>query len=139
MVEEVIQVHLPEELYHQIEQRAHRMRCSIEDEMVAILAAALPTMEELPADIIVDLEHLGLLNDDELWQTARTSLPLADADRMQMLLLKRKRQTLTPEEQREAEHLLDQYDRCMLVRSKAAQLLKERGQDISSLKKQLSR
>ena len=128
-----VTVRLPDALYRQIEQRARRMQRSVEDELVAVVAEALPTLEELPADIADELAQLAFLSDEELWQAARTTLAPEEAERMQALLLKRQREGLTPEEQQEAERLLHLYDRTMLVRAQAAVLLKERGHDISSL------
>jgi len=133
MALETVTVRLPDVLYRKIEQRARRMQRSVEDELVAVVAEALPALEELPADISDELDQLTFLSDEELWEVARTALPPEDSERMQALLLKRQREGLTPEEQQEAERLLHHYDRIMLVRARAAVLLKERGHDISTL------
>ena len=133
MALETVTVRLPDVLYRKIEQRARRMQRSVEDELVAVVVEALPVLEELPADISDELDQLAFLSDEELWEVARTTLPPEDSERMQALLLKRQRKGLTPEEQQEAERLLHRYDRTMLVRARAAVLLKERGHDISTL------
>ncbi|MFQ5594707.1 MAG: hypothetical protein ACE5HA_11225 [Anaerolineae bacterium] len=134
MALQTVTVRLPDMLYQQIEQRARRMRRSVEDELVALVAAALPSMDDLPADIADEMAQLGLLTDDELWQAAVTTLTSRESERMQALLLKRQRETLTPQEEQEAKVLLHRYDRTMLVRAQAAVLLKERGHDISGLR-----
>lgn len=133
MALQTVTVRLPDVLYQLIEQRARQMRRSIEDELVAVVAEALPTLEDLPADITDELAQLGFLSDEELWQAARTTLTPDESERMQALLLKRQREGLAPQEQQEAERLLHRYDRTMLVRARAAVLLKERGYDISTL------
>jgi len=133
MALETVTVRLPDVLYRQIEQRARRMHRSVEDELVAVVAEALPALEDLPADIADELAQLAFLSDEELWQAARTTLPPEESERMQTLLLKRQREGLSPEEQQEAERLLHRYDRTMLVRARAAVLLKERGHNISTL------
>ncbi len=138
MATQVVQINLPDEVYRLAKGRALRMHHTIEEELVAVLAAVLPEIEELPTDIVGELEHFDLLNDEELWQAAHASLPPMDAERMQALVLKRQRRGLEPDEHREADELLKQFDRCVLVRSKAAQVLKERGHDVSVLKKQSS-
>lgn len=133
MTLQTVTVRLPDVLYQQIEQRARRMRRSVEDELVAVVAAALPTLDDLPADIADEMAQLAFLTDDELWQAARTTLTPPESERMQTLLLKRQREGLTEQEQQEAERLLRRYDRTMLVRAQAAVLLKERGYDVSNL------
>ena len=133
-----VTVKLPETLYQQVKQRARQMRRSVEDELVAVVAAALPTIDDLPTDIADDMAQLTFLTDDELWQAARTTLSASQSERMQVLLSKRQQEGLTPQEEEEAKRLAHHYDRTMLVRAQAAVLLKERGHDISTLKQPLS-
>jgi hypothetical protein len=109
------------------------MRRSVEAELVAVVSFALPTLDDLPADIADELAQLAYLTDAELWQAARTTLPLKDSERMQVLLLKRQREGLSATEEREAKRLAHRADRTMLVRAQAAVLLKDRGHDVSSL------
>jgi hypothetical protein len=98
------------------------------------VSSALPTLDDLPADIADELAQLGYLTDAELWQAAHTALPLSDSERMQALLLKRQRDGLSVAEEREARRLAHRADRTMLVRAQAAALLKDRGHDISSVR-----
>jgi hypothetical protein len=128
-----ITIRLPQAVYQYVEQRARQMRRSVEDELVAVVTAVLPTLEDPQTDIASDLSQLAFLTDEELWQAARKTLTSQEADRMQALTWKRQREGWTAEEQQETEHLLHRYNRIMLVRAKAAVLLKERGHDISSL------
>ncbi len=131
-------IRLPDPLYQQVEQRARQMQRSVEDELVAVVAATLPTLADLPTDIASEIAQLEFLSDDELWQVARTTLSPDESERMQELTLKQQRDGLTPQEQQEAEALLHQYDRTMLVRAQAAALLKERGHDVSTLRTPVS-
>lgn len=50
------------------------MRHSVEDELVAAVAAVLPTLDDLPSDIADKMAQLAFLADDELWRMARASL-----------------------------------------------------------------
>lgn len=134
MTSQTVTVQLPETLYQQVKQRARQMQRSIEDELVAVVSAALPTIDDLPDDIADDMAQLAYLTDDELWQAARTILTALQSEQMQELLSKRQREGLTPQEEEEAKRLVHYYDRTMLVRAQAVVLLKERGHDISSLK-----
>jgi hypothetical protein len=109
------------------------MHRSVEDELVAAVAATLPTLDDLPTDIADEMAQLAYLSDDELWQAAQTELTPHESERMQALLLKRQREGLTLLEEQEVERLAHRYDRIMLVRAQAVVLLKERGYDISNL------
>ena len=80
-----------------------------------------------------ELDQVAFLTDAELWQAARTHLNSADRNRMEGLLQKQQAIGLQPDELTEAEMLADRYDRTLLVRAKAAVLLKERGHDVASL------
>lgn len=79
------------------------------------------------------LEQLRFLTDTELWNAARMRLQSDQQVRMDYLLNRQQSVGLSDTEIAEAETLAAQYDRKMLVRAKAAVLLKERGHDISSL------
>ena len=133
MTLQTVTVRLPDLLYRQIERQAQQMRRSIEDELVVVVSSALPDLDALPNDIADDLAQLVFLNDAELWQAARTTLPIKDSERMQALVIKRQNDGLTDAEEREAQRLVHRADRAMLVRAQAAALLKERGHDVSSL------
>ena len=52
--------------------------------------------------------------------------------RLRELSAKRKQETLTADEERELDDLLNLVDRQMLLRSEALLLLKQRGQDVES-------
>lgn len=81
------------------------MQRSVEDELVAVVAAALPTVDDLPTDIAADMKQLAFLTDDELRQVARTALTIDDSERMQALVLKRQREGLTSQEEQEITRL----------------------------------
>ncbi|OIO95146.1 MAG: hypothetical protein AUK03_05890 [Anaerolineae bacterium CG2_30_64_16] len=138
MALQTVTLRLPDLIYRQIERSARRMRRSVEDELVVVVSSALPTLEDLPADIVDDLAQLAYLTDAELWQAARSALSRRDSERMQALLLKRQCEELSTAEEREAKRLAYRSDRTMLVRAQAAVLLKDRGHDISSLRPTLA-
>lgn len=87
----------------------------------------------LPKELTDELDQLAFLTDEELWQAARTQVKADDRSRMESLLRKQQATDLHPDEVAEAELLVDRYDRTLLIRAKAAVLLKERGHDITSL------
>lgn len=130
MTPQAVTLYLPSVFYQQISQRARRERRSVEDELVAVVTAALPDLNDLPDDLTREIAQLAVLTDAELAQTAQTTLPPQDTHQMQDLMLKRQREGLTRQESQEAERLVKRYDRTLLLRAQAAALLKERGHNL---------
>ena len=128
-----VTVRLPDKLYDQIKRRAQRKQRSVEEEVAAVVAEAMPTQDDLPAGIGDELEQLAFLTDEELWRAARSLLAASENQRMQTLMLKRQRHGFSQREQSEAERLVRRSSRIMLVRAQAAVLLKDRGYDVSGL------
>lgn len=133
MTLQAITIQLPERVYNDVATRAYRMHRSIEDALTDIVIDALPTLDDLSSELVDALEQLDLLSDRELWQAAQTQLGAEETEQMQTLVWKQQRDGLTKREQTKAEKLVQRYNRTMLVRAKAAVLLKTRGFDISSL------
>jgi len=92
---------LPSTLYSRVKQRAARTQRSIEDELLDVLASAIPASEELPPDLAEALAPLALLDDAALWRAARSHLPAAVAARLEALHLKRQSEDLTDTESAE--------------------------------------
>ena len=128
-----VTIHLPDVLYERLKRRAEQSRRSVEDELIDVLAAAVPVGDELPPELAEAVSSLSTLDDDALWQAARSRMPAESAERLEELNFKRQREGLAAVEREEAASLLQQYERAMLVRAQAAALLGERGHDISVL------
>jgi plasmid stability protein len=124
-----VTLNLPAPLYRQVQERAARARHSVEDELIQVVATALPTLDELPQETTEVLAQLRFLDDAELWQAARTRMLPERAEQLEQLNLKQQREGLTSDEQQEREQLLGYYEQTMLVRAQAAVLLQERGHD----------
>jgi plasmid stability protein len=133
MTLQTVTLRLPNNIYQRVKQRAQAMHRSVEDELLAAVAASLPDEEELSDQLAAELNQLSLFTDAELWLAARAIVPANRRERLAALLLRAKEQDLTEDEQQEIEDLTDVFDRNMLLRAKAAALLKERGHDISVL------
>jgi len=88
------------------------------------------TSRPLDGSLADELDRLADLSDVELWNAARTRLSEDEQTRMEFLLWKQQSSGLSSAEMAEAEAFADQ---AMLVRAKAAVLLKRRGRDIFSL------
>ncbi len=133
MTVHAVTLNLPQALYKRLERRAAQARRTVEDELIEVVAAAVPVGDELPPDLDEALSPLALLDDEALWRAARSHLPAETAARLERLHLKRQREGLTSAEARTLNNLMRQYERAMLVRAQAAALLKQRGYDVSDL------
>ena len=76
---------------------------------------------------------LHLLGDEDLWRAARQTLAPEKAEAIEELHLKRQREGLSTSESEALAMLMKEYTRIMLVRSRSAALLTQRGQDVSGL------
>jgi hypothetical protein len=100
---------------------------------VVIQFPAPPTGDELPAELAAAVASLAVLDDEVLWRTARGRLADELSRRTEELHHKRQREGLTAAETEEVAGLVRQYERVLLLRAKAAELLRARGHDVSGL------
>lgn len=128
-----VTVTVPEALYERLSQRAVERQRSLEEELVLALAATVPDEDGTPAELAQTLASLAALDDDTLWQMARSRVADEEVVRLEELGDRRQRVDLTAGELREAEELVQRHDRVLLVRAEAAALLKQRGHDVGSL------
>lgn len=128
-----VTLNLPETLYRKAQQRAEKMQRSVEDELVEVVATALPEFDDLPQEITKVLAQLRFLDDAALWQAARTTMSSDQAKQLEEFNLKQQREGLTPEEHQTRDQLLRHYEQTMLVRAQAAVLLQEHGHDVTDL------
>ena len=124
---------LPSTLYSRVKQRAEQAERSVEDELLDLLAGAIPASGESPDDLAEALAPLAMLDDAALWHAARSHLSAAAAARLEALHRKRQSEGLSDAESRTLTGLVRQYERAMLVRARAAALLKERGHNVAPL------
>jgi plasmid stability protein len=128
-----VTVNVPEKLYQRLSYRAKHTRRAVEDELMDAVVSGLPGSDELPAGLEAELGQLEVLSNDALWQVARKRFTPDQAHKLERLHLKAQRQTLTIREQKSEHALIQEYERILLIRARAARLLKDRGFDVSSL------
>ncbi len=124
---------LPDPLYTRLKRRAEQSARTVEAETLELLATAVPTADELPADLAEAIAPLALLDNAALWQAARGVLPQDSAAQLEQLHLKQQREGLSETEAQTLLGLVRLYERAMLVRAQAAALLRQRGHDVSEL------
>ncbi|QEH38372.1 hypothetical protein OJF2_69730 [Aquisphaera giovannonii] len=126
-------LHLPDGLYTRLQQRAHASRRTLEAELLDVLSAAVPGEQDLPGSLSTDLAQLAAMDNAELRRAARSRPSEEASAQLEALHLKRQRDGLTESEARTLADLVGQYERSMVLRARAAALLKERGHDVSGL------
>jgi plasmid stability protein len=132
MIVETLTVTLPAGLYDELKQRAALTQRSIEDELVNTLGEALPSSAGA-RELESTLASLNLMDDAALWRLAESRVTSADSSRLAELADKRQRVGLDAMEMREAQDLVQQHDRVLVVRAEAAALLRQRGHDVGRL------
>lgn len=128
-----LSVQVPEQLLQSVKRRASARRRSLDKEVAQLIASGLQqagggseTLEEL-------LEPLALMSDADLWNAARSRLPRRLSAELEKLHHQRQRDGLTSVERDRAKLLTDQFERCLVIRARAIELLHARGHDVSRL------
>lgn len=127
---QAITITLSEQTYQRVQKRANQRTRSVADALEQVVEATLSntTAEEAAlSEIDSELEQLAFLDNDQLWQAARLTVPVEKSDKVERLLQKYKQEGLIESEQEELAHLQQFEHRIMLVRAEAAILLQERG------------
>jgi len=130
---QAVTVNLPGPLYERLARRATRTHRTIEAEFVDAVATLPDEPDELPADMAEAIAALHLLGDEELWRAARQRLAPEKSSEIEELHRKRQRDGSPRRSSRRPATLMKEYARIMLVRSRSAALLKQRGHDASEL------
>lgn len=121
---------LPPAIYEQLQQRARHHQRRLEDEAAMALTAAITAEAPLPDDLVAAFKALTVLEDETLWHVSQSQLSAQDGVLLDALVDKRRRQGLTPGEERLLAEIIDRHDRVMALRAKAIALLHARGIDV---------
>jgi len=121
---------VPEAVYSRARQIAEETSQKV-DEVLLDHLKTLPAHPALPPDEEAELEALKHLSDDALWTIAREQLADDLAARMAILMDKNSLGTISSDEYRELENLVDRGQRLMLRKSEAAALLTRRGYTVT--------
>jgi hypothetical protein len=130
---EPITVNVSDRLYRRLMRRAEQTQRTVEAELLDAAASGLPLHDELPLGLEDELQQLVVLTDEALWRVADSRLAQERAGKLERLHRKAQRQPLSTAERKLELELTRQYERAMLLRARAAWLLKERGFDVSAL------
>lgn len=133
MAAQAVTVSLPGPLYERLTRRAQRTRRTVEAELIDAVATLPDEPDELPADMAEAIAALHLLADEDLWRAAGQHLAADKAALIEELHLERQRGGLSASEIETLATLMKEYTWVILVRSRSAALLEQRGHDVSGL------
>jgi plasmid stability protein len=124
---------VPDAVYSRLLDRAQRLNRSVELELLDVISTAVGNGEQLASELEEALDALAMMTDDELWNAARNRLARETSDEIRKLHDARQKSGLTSSETDALAQLMRQYDKALLVRARAAALLKSRGHDVQTL------
>jgi len=131
---ETITLQIPEALYQRLEIAAGATQRSLEDIILqALQIGSPPTWKDVPEEFQTDLASLDRLDDNALWQIARSQKTQLEMERYEFLLAKQQNTALTDSERLELDNLRKDSDLFMLRKSQAAAILKWRGHNVPRL------
>jgi hypothetical protein len=133
MAWQAITLELPEDIYERVQRTARGMQQPVEQALVRIVTAAMPSLEHVPSAYHEELEAMEALSDAELWREVESQIPVTQQRQLMQLQRKHQRDTLTDRERQTLARLRMELERVTLRRSYAYLLLKCRGHRIPTL------
>jgi uncharacterized membrane protein len=127
MTTQNVTLDLPEVLAERVKRAANVLQRPWEEVIVSVLAAALPDVEDAPADMRAELARMTWLSDQELWAIAHSAMTEEQQEQMRHLARLQAERPLTQEEQDALDALRQEYGRVTLRKARAYALLSLRG------------
>jgi hypothetical protein len=118
---------LSERTMEQAQQAAAALQRPVEEVLRDLLAAVLPTMQDVPDDMQAELLRMTWLDSQVLWRMAREQMSAAAQKQLQHLTHLQGQRPLTPDEQVQLDTLRQEYGRMTLLKTRAYALLSLRG------------
>ena len=128
-----LSVRVSEGLLQSLKRRATAQCQSLEKEVVELIASGLEKSDS-EANLLEEfLQPLEVMSDDDLWNAAKSRLPRSLFNELAKLHQKRQRDGISKVEQDRAKQLMAQFERCLVMRARAVELLHTRGHDVTRL------
>lgn len=128
-----ITLNLPDALYARIERQAQGTRQPVETLVLNVLQKSLPSIEELPPDLVARLHDLELLDSDKLHLVLLETVSEAEQEEIEALIDENRARGLGDAEQVRLDALQCAADEVMLRKARAAVLLRFRGERVPTL------
>jgi hypothetical protein len=130
---QTVTLELPDTIYQPAQRMAKAIQSSLTEVLVNALKASLPALEGVSSTLATELVNLEQLDDDALWQVMLSRVSANQQKKLNHLLQKNKRGSLTESERVELAALQNEADRIMLRKARAAVLLRFRGHRLPTL------
>lgn len=133
MLAETVTLQIPEILYQRLVSTSRATQRPLEEVILhALQIGSPPEWDNVPPEFQADLAALDKLDDNTLWQIARSCRTEAEMERYNTLLEGNSNNVLTEGERIELIALRQEADRFMLLKAQAAVLLRWRGHRVST-------
>jgi len=128
MQAETVTLQIPEAIYQRLANTARGMQRPVEEVIIHALKVGIPPgYEDIPQEFQTDIAGLDRLDDESLWQIARSKKTEAEMEKYNNLLEANSSRELTDREQLELRKMRREADLFMLKKAQAAALLHWRG------------
>ena len=128
-----VTLQIPEQLYQRLINTAQATQRPLEEILLRSLqVGSPPAWDDVPDEFQAELAALDKLDDDTLWEIARSRKTGANMERYNLLLEKNQNDTLTAAEKLELWELRRKADLFMLSKAQATVLLRWRGSKLAS-------
>lgn len=130
MSDVVLTVELPGVVMEHLQETARAQRRSVPELVRELVVRQTTELPLLPPDVEAELAAFASLSDGVLWLLARTTLSPEEQLELAQLNGEAQRRSLSPAEAARQQTLVDNYDRVLVRRAHAAELLQARGYDL---------
>jgi len=128
-----ITLQVPENLYQRLVNTANAVGRSLDDIILqALTVGSPPDWHDIPEEFQTELAALDRLDNENLWQIARSHKTPTEMEHYTSLLEKNQERDLTETEQLELAKLRHQADLFMLQKAQATVLLRWRGERLGT-------
>lgn len=122
-----VTLQLPDVLLQRARLAAASLQRPLEDVLTAALAAALPEVQDAPADMGIELARMTWLSDQELWSIARSAMSDREQEALAYLSELQSQRDLSDSEMTKLDTLRQTYGQVTLRKARAYALLSLRG------------
>ncbi len=118
---------LSDTIVYRARQSAAALQKPVEEVLAAMLAAALPDLDDAPPSTPAELARLALLSDESLWGVAESAMPAGKQEQLRYLAEIQSQRLLTKAEEEMLDALRQEYGRLTICKARAYALLSMRG------------
>ncbi len=118
---------LSETIADRARQAASVLQKPVEEVLAAMLAAALPDLDDVPPSMRTDLARMSWMSDEALWDVATSAMSSGKQEQLRYLAEIQRQRLLTKTEEETLDTLRQEYGKLTLCKARAYALLSMRG------------